>query len=57
MISTYPTIASEFHDLSNGVWLLVAYSFAYCVSSPVVSAMIRTQKNNLTDNTLVWGAW
>ncbi|ODM16224.1 hypothetical protein SI65_08223 [Aspergillus cristatus] len=37
MISTYTTIASQFRDLTDGSWLLVAHSFGYCIASPVVS--------------------
>lgn len=37
VLSTYTTIASEFHRLSEGSWLLVAYNFGYCISLPVVS--------------------
>ncbi|KAE8386687.1 hypothetical protein BDV23DRAFT_186996 [Aspergillus alliaceus] len=29
VLSTYTTIASQFHRLSEGSWLLVAYNFGY----------------------------
>ncbi|RDW61136.1 uncharacterized protein DSM5745_10634 [Aspergillus mulundensis] len=37
VISTYSAIASQFHRLSEGSWLLLAYNFGYCISLPVVS--------------------
>lgn len=37
VISTYSAIASQFHRLSQGPWLLLAYNFGYCISLPVVS--------------------
>lgn len=36
VISTYSAIASQFHHLSQGSWLLLAYNFGYCISLPVV---------------------
>ena len=39
VISTYSTIASQFHYLSAGSWLLVAYNFGYCIALPVVCLM------------------
>ncbi|OJJ40864.1 hypothetical protein ASPWEDRAFT_166918 [Aspergillus wentii DTO 134E9] len=39
VISTYSTIASQFHLLSQGSWLLVAYNFGYCISLPVYGAL------------------
>ncbi|OJJ49073.1 hypothetical protein ASPZODRAFT_129457 [Penicilliopsis zonata CBS 506.65] len=39
VLSTYSTIASQFHQLSAGSWLLVAYNFGYCVSLPVYGAL------------------
>ncbi|KAA8647926.1 uncharacterized protein ATNIH1004_006628 [Aspergillus tanneri] len=35
MTAIYTTVASEFRSLSQGSWLLVAYNFGYCISSPV----------------------
>ncbi|THC95825.1 hypothetical protein EYZ11_004695 [Aspergillus tanneri] len=35
MTAMYTAIASEFCSLSQGSWLLVAYNFGSCVSSPV----------------------
>ncbi|KAL3477082.1 major facilitator superfamily domain-containing protein [Aspergillus californicus] len=37
VISTYTTIASQFHHLKDGSWLLLAYNLGYCVSLPVYS--------------------
>ncbi|KAL4878351.1 major facilitator superfamily domain-containing protein [Aspergillus karnatakaensis] len=34
VISTYSSIASQFHHLSEGSWLLLAYNFGYCLSLP-----------------------
>ncbi|PKY01911.1 MFS transporter, partial [Aspergillus campestris IBT 28561] len=34
-ISTYSAIASQFHLMTESSWLLVAYSFGYCISLPV----------------------
>ncbi|KAL2864383.1 major facilitator superfamily domain-containing protein [Aspergillus lucknowensis] len=39
MISTYSAIASQFHRLSEGSWLLLAYNFGYCISLPVYSVI------------------
>ncbi|KAF7589497.1 hypothetical protein BBP40_004204 [Aspergillus hancockii] len=39
VISTWSSIASQFHRLSEGSWLLVAYNFGYCVSLPVYGAL------------------
>ncbi|KAL4802018.1 major facilitator superfamily domain-containing protein [Aspergillus unguis] len=39
MISTYSAIASQFHRLSEGSWLLLAYNFGYCISLPVYSVL------------------
>ncbi|KAL5045018.1 hypothetical protein BDW71DRAFT_198472 [Aspergillus fruticulosus] len=39
VISTYSAIASQFHRLSEGSWLLLAYNFGYCISLPVFSAL------------------
>ncbi|KAL4864077.1 hypothetical protein BDV12DRAFT_17020 [Aspergillus spectabilis] len=35
VVSTYSAIASQFHHLSEGSWLLLAYNFGYCISLPV----------------------
>ncbi|KAL2793501.1 major facilitator superfamily domain-containing protein [Aspergillus keveii] len=39
MISTYTAIASQFHALSHGSWLVMAYNFGYCISLPVCSVL------------------
>ncbi|KAL4811988.1 major facilitator superfamily domain-containing protein [Aspergillus spinulosporus] len=39
VISTYSAIASQFHRLSEGSWLLLAYNFGYCISLPVFSTL------------------
>ncbi|KAL4771045.1 major facilitator superfamily domain-containing protein [Aspergillus nidulans var. acristatus] len=39
VISTYSAIASQFHSLSEGSWLLLAYNFGYCISLPVFSTL------------------
>ncbi|KAL4994523.1 major facilitator superfamily domain-containing protein [Aspergillus recurvatus] len=39
VISTYSAIASQFHRLSEGSWLLLAYNFGYCISLPVFSVL------------------
>ncbi|KAL3431019.1 major facilitator superfamily domain-containing protein [Aspergillus tetrazonus] len=39
VISTYSAIASQFHRLSEGSWLLLAYNFGYCISLPVFSIL------------------
>ncbi|KAL4901689.1 hypothetical protein BDW74DRAFT_181407 [Aspergillus multicolor] len=39
VISTYSAIASQFHRLSEGSWLLLAYNFGYCISLPVCSTL------------------
>ncbi|KAL6233783.1 hypothetical protein BDW75DRAFT_241664 [Aspergillus navahoensis] len=39
VISTYSAIASQFHQLSEGSWLLLAYNFGYCISLPVFSIL------------------
>ncbi|OJJ08570.1 hypothetical protein ASPVEDRAFT_89781 [Aspergillus versicolor CBS 583.65] len=39
VISTYSAIASQFHHLSQGSWLLLAYNFGYCISLPVYSVL------------------
>lgn len=39
VLSTFSTIASQFHLLSQGSWLLVAYNFGYCISLPVYGAL------------------
>lgn len=36
MIATYSTIASEFNNLSDGQWLLIAYNMGYCYALPIV---------------------
>lgn len=40
VLSMYSTIASQFHHLSAGSWLLVAYNFGYCISLPVVCSNV-----------------
>ncbi|OGM45292.1 hypothetical protein ABOM_006399 [Aspergillus bombycis] len=44
ILSTWSVIASEFHHLSQGSWLLAAYNFGWCVSLPVVSPTSRSKK-------------
>ncbi|KAF5858778.1 hypothetical protein ETB97_003780 [Aspergillus alliaceus] len=44
VLSTYTTIASQFHRLSEGSWLLVAYNFGYCIALPMASSF--SQFNN-----------
>ncbi|KAL4975984.1 major facilitator superfamily domain-containing protein [Aspergillus desertorum] len=39
VISTYSAIASQFHRLSEGSWLLLAYNFGYCIALPVFSVL------------------
>ncbi|KAL2837250.1 major facilitator superfamily domain-containing protein [Aspergillus pseudoustus] len=39
MISTYTAIASQFHALSEGSWLVMAYNFGYCIALPVCSVL------------------
>ncbi|KAE8139416.1 major facilitator superfamily domain-containing protein [Aspergillus pseudotamarii] len=39
VLSTWSVIASEFHSLSQGSWLLAAYSFGWCVSLPVYGTL------------------
>jgi MFS family permease len=41
VLSTYTTIASQFHRLSEGSWLLVVYNFGYCIALPMVSGPDR----------------
>ena len=36
VIATYDIIASEFHELSKGSWLVTGYNLGYCISLPVV---------------------
>ncbi|ODM23071.1 hypothetical protein SI65_00660 [Aspergillus cristatus] len=39
VLSTWSLIASQFHRLSQGSWLLAAYNFGYCVSLPAYGAL------------------
>ncbi|KAL3462109.1 major facilitator superfamily domain-containing protein [Aspergillus heterothallicus] len=39
MISTYTAIASQFHALAEGSWLVMAYNFGYCIALPVCSVL------------------
>lgn len=41
VISIYSAIASQFHRLSEGSWLLLAYNFGYCISLPVVRTPLK----------------
>ncbi|KAB8202937.1 major facilitator superfamily domain-containing protein [Aspergillus parasiticus] len=41
VLSTWSVIASEFHRLSQGSWLLAAYNFGWCVSLPVYGTLCR----------------
>ncbi|KAB8265073.1 major facilitator superfamily domain-containing protein [Aspergillus pseudonomiae] len=49
VLSTWSVIASEFHRLSQGSWLLAAYNFGWCVSLPVYGTLcdIYGRKNVL----------
>ncbi|UDD62397.1 hypothetical protein AFCA_009715 [Aspergillus flavus] len=49
VLSTWSVIASEFHRLSQGSWLLAAYNFGWCVSLPVVSYSSRSKEGVETD--------
>ncbi|KAL2824262.1 major facilitator superfamily domain-containing protein [Aspergillus cavernicola] len=39
VISTYSAIASQFHRLKEGSWLLLAYNFGFCISLPIYSVL------------------
>ncbi|KAF5855778.1 hypothetical protein ETB97_008439 [Aspergillus alliaceus] len=39
VITTWSVIASDFHRLSQGSWLLAAYNFGWCVSLPVYGTL------------------
>ncbi|KAJ0416982.1 major facilitator superfamily domain-containing protein [Aspergillus carlsbadensis] len=57
MISTYTAIASQFHALSHGSWLVMAYNFGYCISLPVCSVLgdVYGRKNVLLGSYLLFG--
>ncbi|KAL2844434.1 major facilitator superfamily domain-containing protein [Aspergillus pseudodeflectus] len=57
MISTYTAIASQFHALSHGSWLVMAYNFGYCISLPVCSVLgdVYGRKKVLLGSYLLFG--
>ncbi|PYI10636.1 MFS transporter [Aspergillus sclerotiicarbonarius CBS 121057] len=42
VIATYDVIASEFHELSKGSWLVTGYNLGYCISLPVYGTLADT---------------
>ncbi|PWY77266.1 MFS transporter [Aspergillus sclerotioniger CBS 115572] len=42
VIATYDIIASEFHELSKGSWLVTGYNLGYCISLPVYGTLADT---------------
>ncbi|KAL5337486.1 major facilitator superfamily domain-containing protein [Aspergillus crustosus] len=56
VISTYSSIASQFHQLAEGSWLLLAYNFGYCISLPVYGALgeVYGRKNVLVVSYLLF---
>jgi hypothetical protein len=51
VVATYGKIASEFHDLQAGSWLVSSYALAMCVAQPLVrSLQARSPASQHTDS-------
>lgn len=58
LITIYGQIASEFHDFSNGGWLLLMYPLAACATQTLVRALDSLCSGYSTERILhvVWEA-
>ncbi|RAH87162.1 MFS transporter [Aspergillus japonicus CBS 114.51] len=48
VIATYHVIASEFHELAKGPWLVTGYNLGYCIALPIYGTLADTWGRKLS---------
>ncbi|PYI20578.1 MFS transporter [Aspergillus violaceofuscus CBS 115571] len=48
VIATYDVVASEFHELAKGPWLVTGYNLGYCIALPIYGTLADTWGRKLS---------